>query len=179
MGPVWVASVLMTPARKRPPLVADERTQLVGWLDLQRAIVHLKCEGLSEADAHRSVLPASPLMTMAGVVSHLRWVENLWFEVLFLGRPAVGPHLEGPEDADMMVAGVPLAQILEEYARQCEASNEIIAAHPLDEPGQHPDFPAAGATLRWMLIHMVEETARHAGHLDAIRESLDGTKSYY
>lgn len=79
----------MTPVRLRPPLVADERTQLVGWLDLQRAIVHLKCEGLSDADAHRSVLPASPLTTAAGVVSHLRWVENLWFEVVFLGRPAV------------------------------------------------------------------------------------------
>jgi len=49
----------MTPARQRPPFVADERTQLVGWFDLQRAIVHMKCEGLSDADAHRSILPAS------------------------------------------------------------------------------------------------------------------------
>jgi uncharacterized damage-inducible protein DinB len=180
MRPAWVGSAFMTPPRKRPPFVADERTQLVGWLDLQRAIVHMKCEGLSEADAHRSVLPASPLMTMAGVVSHLRWVEHLWFEVLFLGRPAVGPQFDdGPEDADMMVSGVPLAQVLEDYGRQCAVSNEIIAGHPLDEPGQHPGFPAAAATLRWMLIHVVEETARHAGHMDAIRELLDGTKSYY
>jgi hypothetical protein len=66
----------MTPRRIRPPFLADERTQLVGWLDLQRAIVHWKCAGLSEVDAHRSVLPTSPLMTMAGVVSHLRWVEH-------------------------------------------------------------------------------------------------------
>ncbi len=169
----------MTPARQRPPLVADERTQLVGWLDLQRAIVSMKCEGLSDADAHRQVLPSSPLMTVAGVVSHLRWVENLWFEVLFLGRPAVGPQFEGPEDADMMVPGVPLAQLLQEYERQCALSNEIIAAHPLDEAGRHPDFESAAATLRWMLIHMVEETARHAGHLDAIRELLDGRTGYY
>jgi uncharacterized damage-inducible protein DinB len=169
----------MTPVRQRPPLVADERTQLVGWLDLQRAIVHLKCEGLSDADAHRSVLPASPLMTAAGVVSHLRWVENLWFEVVFLGRPAVGPHFEGPEDADMMVPGVPLAQLLQAYERQCAVASEIIAAHPLDDVGKHPDFDEGAATLRWMLIHMVEETARHAGHLDAIRELLDGQKSYY
>ena len=83
----------MMPARQRPPFVADERTQLVGWLDLQRAIVHLKCEGLTEAEAHRSVLPASPLMTVAGVVSHLRWVENLWFEVAFLGRRRPGLSL--------------------------------------------------------------------------------------
>ena len=124
----------MTPVRQRPPFVADERTQLVGWLDLQRAIVHLKCEGLTEAEAHRSVLPASPLMTVAGVVSHLRWVENLWFEVAFLGRPATGPQFDdGPEDADMMVSGIPLAQLLQEYEDQCAVSNGIIAAHPLDD----------------------------------------------
>jgi Protein of unknown function (DUF664) len=170
----------MTPPRQRPPLVADERTQLVGWLDLQRAIVQMKCEGLSEADAHRSVLPASPLMTMAGVVSHLRWVEHLWFEVVFLGRPAVGPPFDdGPEDADMMVSGVPLAQLLGDYERQCAISNEITAAHPLDEAARHPGFPEAAGTLRWILIHVVEETARHAGHLDTIRELLDGTKGYY
>ena len=168
----------MPPVRERPPSVADERTQLVGWLDLQRAIVHMKGEGLSDADAHRPVLPASPLMTMAGVVSHLRWVEHLWFEVVFLGRPAVGPGLDdGPEDADMMVAGVPLAQLLQDHERQCAVSSEIIAAHPLDAVGKHTDFDAA--TLRWMVIHMVEETARHAGHLDAIRELLDGQKGYY
>ena len=169
----------MTPVRHRPPFVADERTQLVGWLDLQRAIVHLKCEGLTDSEAQCPVLPASPLMTVAGVVSHLRWVENLWFEVVFLGRPAVGPHFEGPEDADMMVSGVPLTRLLQEYERQCAVSNEIIAAHPLDEVGKHPDFDAGAATLRWMLIHMVEETARHAGHLDAMRELLDGQKGYY
>jgi uncharacterized damage-inducible protein DinB len=124
--------------------VADERTQLVGWLDLQRAIVHMKCEGLSEADAHRSVLPASPLMTMAGVVSHLHWVEHLWFEVAFLGHPDASPQFDdGTEDAEMMVSGVPLAQLLEEYERQCAVSNEITAAHPLDEAGRHPGFRLA------------------------------------
>ena len=168
------------PPRVRPAFVADERTQLVGWLDLQRAIVHLKCEGLSDADAHRSVLPTSPLMTMAGVVSHLRWVENCWFEVLFLGGPADSPQFQDdPEDADMMVEGIPLAQLLDEYEQQCVVANEIIAAHSLDEVGKHPDFDSAAATLRWMMIHMVEETARHVGHLDAIRELLDGETGYY
>lgn len=160
--------------------MADERTQLVGWLDLQRAIVHWKCEGLSEQDAHRAVLPTSPLMTMAGIVSHLRWVEQTWFEVLFLGRPAVGPQFdETVEDADMMVDDVPMQQLLDQYERQCRISNEIIAQHSLEEAGRHPDFKSAGATLRWMLIHMVEETARHAGHADIIRELLDGSKGYY
>jgi hypothetical protein len=163
----------------RPPFVADERTQLVGWLDLQRALVRRKCEGLSEADAHRAVLPASPLMTMAGVASHLRWVEHSWFEVLFLSRPAQGPQFDGVEDADMRVEGIPLARLLDDYERQCEVSNEIIAAHSLDSVGKHPDYRSAAATLRWMVIHMVEETARHVGHLDAIRELLDGQTGYY
>ncbi|MFJ8074561.1 DinB family protein [Streptomyces sp. NPDC096176] len=170
----------MTPSRTRPPFSADERTQLVGWLDMQRAIVHYKCEGLSDEDAHRPLLPSSPLMTMAGVVSHLRWTENTWFEVLFLGRPADGPQfVEEPEAADMRVEGIPLAQLLDEYVKQCAISNEIVAAHPLDQTGRHPDFRSASASLRWMLIHMVEETARHAGHMDAIRELLDGEKGYY
>jgi hypothetical protein len=69
------------PGRNRPPLTADERTQLVGWLDLQRAVLHWKCEGLTEQDAHRPVLTTSPLMTMVGLVSHLRWTEHCWFEV--------------------------------------------------------------------------------------------------
>jgi uncharacterized damage-inducible protein DinB len=170
----------MTPVRRRPPFVADERTQLVGWLDLQRAIVHMKCEGLSDADAHRPVLPGSPLMTMAGAVSHLRWVEHCWFEVVFLGRPAVGPQFDDdPEDADMMVSGEPLDRLLADYERQCALSNEIAATHSLDDVGKHSGFRAAAATLRWILIHIVEETARHVGHMDAIRELLDGRKGYY
>lgn len=175
-----VPSATVTPPRTRPPHVADERTQLVGWLDLQRAIVQWKCEGLSEKDAHRAVLPTSPLMTMAGIVSHLRWAEQTWFEVLFLGRPAVGPQFdETVEDAEMMVDEVSIQQLMDEYERQCRTSNEIIAQHSLDAVGRHPDFKSAGATLRWMLIHMVEETARHAGHADIIREVLDGAKGYY
>ncbi|MGR8006981.1 DinB family protein [Streptomyces hypolithicus] len=170
----------MTLPRIRPPHVADERTQLIGWLDMQRAIVAWKCEGLSDEDAHRSLLPTSPHMTMAGIVSHMRWVENTWFEVVFLGRPAKGPRFEGGhEDADMMVEGTPLAQLLAEYEQQCAVSNEIIAAHSLDDIGRHPDFEVSAASLRWMLMHMLEETARHAGHMDTIRELLDGGTGYY
>src|SRR5262245_39279630 len=118
----------MVPERVRPPFVADERTQLIGWLDLQRSIVHYKCDGLSERDAHRSVLPSSPLMTMAGLVSHLRWTEHCWFDVAFLGRPAAdNPQFQDPEDGDMMVdEAVPMAQLLSEYDRQCRESNRVV-----------------------------------------------------
>ncbi len=78
----------------------------------------------------------------------------------------------------MVVGGVPLTRLLEEYDRQCTVSNEIIAAHSLDDVGTHPDFPAAAASLRWIILHMIEETARHAGHMDAMRELLDGQTGY-
>lgn len=171
--------------RHRPPFVADERTQLVGWLDLQREIVRWKCAGLSDADAHRVIIPTSSLMTVAGIVSHLRWVENTWFEVAFLVRPAEGPQFDEGEDPDvdldndMRVEGMPLARLVEDYERQCAISNEIITAHSLDDVGQYAGWPAGRATLRWMLLHMLEETARHAGHLDLIRELLDGETGYY
>jgi hypothetical protein len=170
----------VTTPRTRPPYVADERTQLLGWLELQRRLVHWKCEGLSEADAHRSLLSTSPLMTMAGIVSHLRWVEHGWFEVVFAGRPSLEPELEdGTEDADLMVDGRSLAELLEEYSAQCRVSDEIVAAHSLDGVGSNTEAVPTPATLRWMLLHMLEETARHVGHLDLIRELLDGETGYY
>ena len=74
---------------------------------------------------------------------------------------------------------MPLAQILDEYAAQCTMSNEIAAAHSFDDTGKNTDFDAGAASLRWILIHMVEETGRHAGQLDIVRELLDGSTGYY
>lgn len=170
----------MIPSRERPPLVADERTQLLGWYELQRSIVHWKCAELSDEDAHRSVIATSPLMTAAGIVSHLRWTEHCWYQVLFLGNPpGDNPQFGEADDGDFIVPGADLGTLLEEYGRECARSNEVIAAHSLDDTGKHPDLRSAGATLRWMIIHMVEETARHVGHLDTVRELLDGKKGYY
>ncbi|MGY2074993.1 MULTISPECIES: DinB family protein [unclassified Blastococcus] len=168
------------PPRVRPPGAADERAQLGGWLDLQRSLVHHKCEGLGEDDAHRALLPTSPLMTVAGLVSHLRWVEHCWFEVLFLDRPAApNPQFGQEGDADFRVEGVPLARLLDEYARQCAVSNGIVAAASLDDRGRNGQYGADALSLRWILGHMVEEVARHVGHLDLLREMLDGRTGYY
>ncbi|WP_344533895.1 DinB family protein [Streptomyces albiaxialis] len=172
----------MTTDLVRPPLQADERTALLGWLDLQRRILRWKCEGLSDEDAHRAVVPTSPAMTMAGLISHMRWTEHTWLEVLFLGgdekrNPAFD---ESDEDADWRTGGRPLAELLAEYEAQCARSDEIVAAASLDDVGApHPRFRSSNANLRWMLIHLVEETGRHAGHADIVRELLDGTKGYY
>lgn len=171
----------MTSELERPPLQADERTALIGWLDLQRKILRWKCEGLSGEDAHRSVIPTSPAMTMAGLISHMRWTEHTWLEVVFLGGDKKqNPSFdESSEDADWHTDGRPLAELLAEYEAQCARSNEIVAAASLDDVGRHPDFRAGSANLRWMLIHLVEETGRHAGHADIVRELLDGAKGYY
>jgi len=165
---------------RRPPLTAGEREQLAGWLDLQRSFVRMKCEGLSEADAHRKVVPTSPLMTPAGVVAHLRWVEYSWFQLGIAGVPDTGqtPWTEGAHpDAEMLVDGVPLARLLDEYDEECTRSNATIADLPLEavEQGQPED---KAASVRYVLCHMIEETARHVGHLDIIRELLDGATGY-
>jgi hypothetical protein len=164
----------------RPPLTADERTQLTGWLDLQRSFVRMKCAGLSEEDAHRKVLPTSPLMSPAGLVAHLRWVEYSWFQLGIAGVPDTGqtPWTEGGHvDAEMFVDDVPLAQLLDEYDAECTRSNAAIADLPLEavEQGQPPE---KAASVRYVLCHMIEETARHVGHLDIIRELIDGATGY-
>jgi hypothetical protein len=168
----------MTGPGARPPLTGDERTQLIGWLDLQRSLVRGKCEGLSEADAYRKLLPTSPLMTVAGLVSHMRWIEYSWFHEDLLGVPDTGqtPRTEGgPQRAEMMVDGIPLGRLLDEYDEECARSNEIVAGFSLDDVQRAPD-PSSGdqASVRYILCHMIEETARHLGHLDILRELLDG-----
>ncbi|GAA4063078.1 DinB family protein [Nonomuraea soli] len=165
---------------RRPPLTAGERAQLTGWLDLQRSFVRMKCEGLSEDDSHRALLPTSPLMTVAGVVAHLRWVEYSWFHLGLLGVPDTGQTpwtKDGHVDAEMFVDDVPLARLLDDYDAECARSNAAIAGLPLDavERGR-PEERAA--SLRYVLCHMIEETARHVGHLDIIRELLDGGTGY-
>ncbi|GAA2108521.1 DinB family protein [Streptomyces synnematoformans] len=167
---------------ERPPLLADERAALTGWLDLQRRILRWKCEGLSEADARRPVVPTSPLMTMAGLVAHMRWTEHTWLEVIFLdGDSTPNPAFDesADEDADWYTGDVPLAQLLADYEAQCARSDEIVAAASLDDVARHPGLPRSKANLRWILLHLVEETARHAGHADLVRETVDGTKGYY
>jgi hypothetical protein len=164
----------------RPPLAADERTQLTGWLDVQRSFVRMKCEGLSEEDAHRKLLPTSPLMTMAGLVAHLRWNEYFWFQRSLMGVPDTGQTpwtKDGHPDAEMFVDDVPIAELLDEYDAECARSNDTIADLSLDALEQGVE-EGKQASLRYILCHLIEETARHVGHLDIIRELLDGGTGY-
>jgi hypothetical protein len=115
-------------------------------------------------------------------VAHLRWVEYSWFHLNLLGTPDTGqtPWTEGGHpDAEMFVDDVPLARLLDEYDEECARSNEIVAKHSLDDVEKGP-YAAKGeaGSVRFILCHMIEETARHVGHLDIIRELIDGHTSY-
>jgi uncharacterized damage-inducible protein DinB len=157
--------------RQDPPWVADERTQLTAFLDLQRGTILFKASGLSEEDGHKAVIP-SPLMTVAGLLSHLRWVEAYWFKTVLDGQPDLAPYSKERPDGEFEVAAeLTLAQLTEEYRAECARSNEIAAALDLDHS---VPFRGAAVTVRWVLLHMIEETGRHAGHLDVMRELIDG-----
>ncbi|XKK38065.1 DinB family protein [Nocardiopsis sp. ARC36] len=160
------------PRRVDPPLAADERTMLTSYLDRQRATVHLKCAGLASELSGAAPLPTSPLMTAGGLVSHLRWVEAFWFEVVMLNQADRAPYsLEDPDAEFRVGAELPLTGLLDDYAAQCARSREITARLEL---GASARRSRPQPTLRWVLLHMIEETARHNGHLDVLRELADG-----
>jgi uncharacterized damage-inducible protein DinB len=160
------------------PATWDERAMLTTFLDYARATAHAKCEGLSDELARQAPLPLSPLMTIAGVVNHLRWVEYWWFQVVFLGEPDEGPWTDEDPDREMRVAvDMPLAQVLAEYEEQSARYRELVAGADLDaRAARVRESTGEVVTLRWILNHLIEETARHNGHLDVLRELADGTR---
>ena len=157
------------------PPTWDERAMLASFLDDARATVRVKCEGLAEEDARRAPLPGSPLMTISGLVSHLRWVEYSWFEVVLLGEEDHGPWTDENPDREMRIGvEVPVAQLLDEYDAQSARYRELVASLDLDARSKRNLSTGEPVTLRWILFHLIEETARHNGHLDILREPADG-----
>jgi Protein of unknown function (DUF664) len=149
----------------RLPVVTPEVEQLRATLDGLRAAVLRKLAGLSGEDARRSTVGSGT--NLAGLVQHLTFVESMWFEEIVAGGKA------GRGDRSMRIdLSVPLGTLRAEYRAACAASNEIIAAvgdadAPVTRNGKRHD-------LRWVLLAVIEETARHAGHADIIREQIDG-----
>src|SRR5580693_3033102 len=151
------------------PETLDERAILTQFLDYARDTVHAKCAGLSDADARLAPLPGSPLMTISGLVSHLRWVECSWIDKTLLGGTIDAPWTDDDPDREFRIAvEVPLAQLLAEYRAACDRHNELVASLDLDTPSRGKLWRAEPVTLRWVLFHLTEETARHNGHLDIL-----------
>jgi uncharacterized damage-inducible protein DinB len=159
--------------RPRSPQLAGEREQLAGFLEFQRATIVWKSSGLTDEQARRSLVP-SKLTTVAGLLSHLTLVEEWWFANVIGGEP---DRWQEALDADPEIdfkpgADIPLPKLIADYRAQCEISRRHLAEHELDDVATVPS--GEQFTVRWVLAHMVEETARHAGHLDLIREMIDG-----
>ena len=158
------------------PVSWDERTILMTMLNYTRGTVHAKCAGISQENAARVMLPGSPLTTICGLVSHLRWVEHSWIEVKLLGGPDLGPWTDEDPDREMRIAvDLPITQLLEEYRAAFRRHDELIAGLDLDTPSKGElGWRSEPVPLRWILFHLIEETARHNGHLDILRELADG-----
>ena len=157
------------------PAAWDERSTLNAMLDYARATVRAKCEGLSEEKARQAPLATSPLTTISGLVSHVRWVEYSWFEVVFLGNEDMGPWTEDDPDREMRIAlDIPLTQLLDDYDAQSARYRQLVAGRDLESRSQRSMSNGQTVTLRFVLLHLIEETARHNGHLDILREMADG-----
>jgi uncharacterized damage-inducible protein DinB len=152
---------------------SSERVMLSGFLDWYRAVVARKVEGLSDEQASR-VMTSSGLSAL-GVVRHLTWVERLWFRWRVAGEDVT--LFTGPDNSVTfrLEPADTVASVLASYRAEIEQAQRITrAAETLDSLGAH-DHPIYGpVSLRWVLVHLIEETARHAGHLDLLREQLDG-----
>jgi uncharacterized damage-inducible protein DinB len=165
--------------RKDPDPSAAERDALGQFLDYQRETILLKTEGLTQ-DQLAQKIPTSAL-TLAGILYHLALNEESWLEVRFLGLPEREDWADADWEADpdwefhTAVAMDP-EELRERYRIACERSRLVAAqADGLGQLSAFKDTNDWQFTLRWALLHMIEETARHAGHADLIREAIDGT----
>ena len=164
----------MNTDREDPPLLGSERATLVSFLDWHRATLALKCEGLSDDQLRRQSMPPSTL-SLLGLVRHLAEVERTWFRRVLAGE--VVP-LVYSDAGDYQVAydarEADVAEAFASWRAEVEHSRRIEAAAPdLDVTGHQAKW-GEDVSLRWVLIHMVEEYARHNGHADLLREGLDG-----
>jgi Protein of unknown function (DUF664) len=163
----------MATERVAPPGQGDERTVLAGMLDYLRTAVVRKAEGLTDEQARSAPVPPST-MTPAGVVKHLTGTERFWFSLDFAGLDLAHPW---PEDdlhgAWALAEDDTLDTLLAAYRAECARSDAAVAPYGLGEVARGPgmDF-----LLRYAYTHMIQETARHAGHLDLLREVIDGTR---
>jgi uncharacterized damage-inducible protein DinB len=163
--------------RVDPEPATNERDTLEQFLDYQRATLLTKTEGLTKAQL-RERLPTSAL-TLAGLLKHLTLVEDHWIQVRFLGRPEAEPwasvawdedpdwefHTAEQDDPDELHAG---------YLAACDRSRRATATADLGHLSAGTGSDGRKWSLRWILAHLIEETARHNGHADLLREAIDG-----
>ena len=169
--------------RAEPPHEAGEAATLLGFLDFQRATFEWRCRGLADAQLQVALPPTS--MTLGGMLKHLAYVEDSWFTEVAAGEPAPEPWASVDWDADPdwdwhSAASDPGGELRARWAERVGRSRAVVQAllgqHGAKALGQaHPAWGGRDrVSLRWILTQMIEEYARHNGHADLIRESIDG-----
>lgn len=148
----------------------DERAQLHWFLTMQRDLMLWKVEGLDDVQMQTTHPPST--LTLIGLIKHLTRVERSWLQEDLLGPDKVQiPH---PKDQWHLEPGETCPGIIDDYIAAIRESDRIVAETPLDTVLADVHPLQQGVTLRWALFHMIEETARHVGQADLIREAIDG-----
>jgi len=165
VGTVGLRSGAM--ADRRTPLnLTDEKETLQEFLDYLRESLILKMADLDEQSARRSTVPTGT--SLLGLVKHLTGVEVVWFQFAFAG-------LDVPVPSEEVEATDTVASAVDSYRAAAVVNNGIVEeCNDLDRLCKRALTTPEPLSLRWLLVHMVEETARHAGHADILREQIDG-----
>jgi uncharacterized damage-inducible protein DinB len=168
----WMSEII-------PPLAPDElvstgteREILEAFLEFHRGVVKRKVLGLSEEDVRRSLVPS--LTTLAGILKHLSAVERSWFQRRLAQRSpdAIEGDSRGADNTWAIADDESIDDLTAEYDEACSESRRIAAELELEDSVPHERL--GRVSLRWVYVHMIEETARHAGHADILREQIDG-----
>ncbi|MEP7179355.1 MAG: DinB family protein [Pseudonocardiales bacterium] len=156
---------------QRVPFTGGEKQSLQASLDRHRMAVLWKLDGLDDAELRRAMTSSGT--TLLGLVKHLAAVEYGWFCLTFGRETEPLPFDDDDENADLRVElNESTADILAFYERARAAADQVI--DELDVEDEGTAWFGDTVTMRWVLIHMIEETARHAGHADIVRELIDG-----
>jgi uncharacterized damage-inducible protein DinB len=170
-----VQSCGMRSAAPDPPSGLDEKATLSAFLDWYRDVVVRKVEDLDREPATRRLVPSNS--NLLGILKHLAFVERGWFQRRFMGSDVFRvPAAERGDREFMIETGETVAGVVAFYQAECEQSRRIVAEHELDEESRQPEAGERRTTLRWIMVHMIEETARHAGQMDILRELTDGAQ---
>lgn len=157
------------------PMTGDEGPMLVSILNKQREVMIWKLDGLNDEQLRRPMTPSGT--NLLGLVKHLAAVEYGWFCTTFGRSTEPLPFDDDDDDADLRVDDDESTEdILAFYRRACDAADLAMSEIGLD--GEGTAWFGDTVSMRWVILHMIEETARHAGHADILREMLDGTTGY-